>query len=143
MGQVWSLRRAVYYGTSFVAKLYSLQWEIAILNPTWFFTESNQFFCTTKSVFHWTWLNCFTEPTRLFYRTDLVFCWTESVFQWIKLGFFCIIKWGVYPQPAIVSCKRTRSFTHAKLLRMQSHQDVAHDTDISDTVCFATQFYCG
>ena len=51
---------------------YSLQWAIAILKPSRFFTESTWYFCATKSVFSLNQLGFFSEPTRLLYRTDSI-----------------------------------------------------------------------
>ena len=51
---------------------YSLQWAIAILKPTRFFTESTRVFCTIKLVFSLNQLGFFLEPTQLLYRTDSI-----------------------------------------------------------------------
>ena len=70
---------------------YSLQWAIAILKPTRFFTELTRFFCTTKSVFSLNRLGFRTNSIALqnrldsLNRTDSVFL--ENQFDYLIKSF--------------------------------------------------------
>ena len=107
---------------------YSLQWVIAILKTnSGFFAQSSRFFTKlTRFLALQSWLDSFNQ-------TDLSF-FPEHQFNYFKeptqkfftelsrfFFLFCIIKQGACPQLAMLSCKRTRGFTHLRLPRV-NHQ---------------------
>ena len=113
----------------------SLQWAIAILKPTWFLQNR---LAQPSQFCHWTDSSIALQFDSL-NRTDSGFFLQNRV-GFFKLVFFCTIKQGACQQPAIVSCKRTRSFVHARLYHTKI---VAHNmyTDISSSANVSVMCY--
>ena len=121
---VFSLNQLGFFSvpTQLLYRTDSIAWTEPI-NSVFLENQSTRLSYRTYSIILQNRLDYFTEPAQFFH-------WTDSVFSLNQLGFFTeptrgffIIKQGAHPQPPVVSCKRTCSFMHARLLSMQSHQD--------------------
>ena len=131
--QISNQQKAFLFGMLFVTKLFTAMgdryfksqlgflqnWFSFLHNQVSFFTEPILFLFRANSIALQSWLGYFTKPTLFFFQNQIIFFTKPSrFFGWAELFFFCIIKQGTCPQPAIHSCKSTGGFTHARLLRM-------------------------